>query len=74
MQQENLQEGMLFDSVLFKSNKDVESLINNLSYEQAYYMITLALQQSQKLGVFSLLESEILSKSLRILNSNITEN
>jgi hypothetical protein len=66
MEQEN-SGGLLFDSIAFKSLKDVDSLIENLTLDQSIYMVSQALQYSYKSGIFSLEESEVISKSLRIL-------
>lgn len=71
MEQENVESGLLFNSIMFKSSQEVDELIENLSYEQAFYMIIQAIQHSHKLGVFSLQESELVSKSLRIIHKEI---
>ena len=68
MEQENIGNGLLFDSIMFKTSKEVDELIENLTPEQSFYMVTQAIQYSHKLGVFSLQEGEIVSKSLRILH------
>ena len=57
----------LFDDVAIYKPEDIENLIDNLSDEQAKFMIIRAVQMAYKHGVFSLTEAEIVSKSLRRL-------
>lgn len=59
---------LLFDRIQIKEDIHLETFINDLNEEQSLYIIRLALNSAQKEGLFSLEESEILSKSIRILN------
>ena len=70
-QEDNL--GYLFGTIGFKSPKDVELLIDNLNKEQALIFITKALEDAYNKGVYSLVESEIISKSLRLITPKINE-
>ncbi len=65
--------GLLFDSIAYYTPNDVSNLCDDMNLEQAYYMIIQALQYSYNSNVFSLQESELVSKSLRLLNSHFTE-
>lgn len=65
--------GLLFDSVAFYTPNDIDSLCDDMNLEQAYYMMIKALEFAHKSRVFSLQETEIVSKSLRIMNSHFTE-
>ena len=60
-------EGLLFDSVKFKSYEDVQNLIEGITEEQAFFFLTKALEFSQARGIYNLTESELISKSLRVL-------
>lgn len=71
MEQGDTQKGLLFDSIVYKSSKEVDELIENLTVEQSFYMLTQAIQYSHKLGAFSLQEGELISKSLRILHKEM---
>jgi hypothetical protein len=64
-------QGFLFDSIAFYSEESVENMINNLDKKTVYYVLTQALAYAHTKNVFSLTESEIISKSLRILNKEI---
>lgn len=66
-------QGMLFGSIAYYDEKQLNELIENMEFEQSYFYITQALQYSFSSGLYSLPESEILSKSLRILSSKISE-
>ena len=67
----------LFDRIQIQNSEDFDNLIDTLTYEQADYIIKIALEKAFNSGIFSLTESEILSKSLRLKNKNteiISEN
>jgi hypothetical protein len=57
----------LFEEVAIYKPEDIENLIDNLSDEQAKFMLIKAVQMAYKNGLFSLTEAEIVSKSLRRL-------
>lgn len=65
--------GILFESIPYYDPEDFSNLINSLSNPQSLFMITKALEYSYKMGVFTLAESEVVSKCLRQLNSCLTE-
>jgi predicted ATP-dependent serine protease len=67
MEQEKQPIAYLFEEVAIYKPEDIENLIDNLSDEQAKFMIIRAVQMAYKHGVFSLTEAEIVSKSLRVL-------
>ena len=67
----------LFDRIQIQNSEDFDNLIDTLTYEQADYIIKIALEKAFNSGIYSLTESEILSKSLRVKNKNtqiISEN
>ena len=57
----------LFEEVAIYKPEDIDNLIDNLSEEQAKFMLIRAVQMAYKNGLYSLTESEIVSKSLRML-------
>jgi GTP:adenosylcobinamide-phosphate guanylyltransferase len=57
----------LFEDVAIYKPEDIDNLIDNLSEEQAKFMLIRAVQMAYKNGLYSLTESEIVSKSLRFL-------
>ena len=57
----------LFDDVAIYKPEDIEHLIDNLTEEQAKFMLIRAVQMAYKNGLYSLTESELISKSLRTL-------
>ena len=57
----------LFEEVAIYKPEDIENLIDNLTEEQAKFMLIRAVQMAYKNGLYSLTESEIVSKSLRVL-------
>ena len=67
MEQEKQPIAYLFEEVAIYKPEDIENLIDNLSDEQAKFMIIRAVQMAYKNGLYSLTEAEIVSKSLRRL-------
>jgi len=61
--------GYLFESVAYYKPSDLKNLIDNLTDEQSHYMIMKSLEYAHSKGLFNLTESEIVSKSLRLLSS-----
>jgi len=61
--------GNLFSSIGYKSDKDLRNLIDNLTYEQSLIFINKSLEFAYSQGIFSMNETEIISKSLSIVNS-----
>ena len=67
MEQEKQPITYLFEEVAIYKPEDIENLIDNLTEEQAKFMLIRAVQMAYKNGLYSLTESEIVSKSLRML-------
>jgi hypothetical protein len=67
MEQQKQPIAYLFEDVAIYKPEDIDNLIDNLSEEQAKFMLIRAVQMAYKNGLYSLTESEIVSKSLRIL-------
>jgi hypothetical protein len=59
---------ILFDRIQIQEDSHFESFINDLNEEQSLYILRLAINSGVNKGLYTLEESEILSKSLRILN------
>jgi hypothetical protein len=74
MNEETQPLGYLFESIEFYSPSDVNNFIDSINLPQSYYVITKAIEMAHSKNIFSLYESEILSKSLRILNSEYLNN
>ena len=65
--------GLLFDSVAYYTPNDVNRLCDDMNLEQAYYMMIKALEFAHNARIFTLQESELVSKSLRVMNTHCTE-
>jgi len=59
--------GTLFGSINYDSEDNLSKFIDEINSAQAAYCIQQALNYAHINGVFSLKESEVISKSLRIL-------
>jgi DNA helicase HerA-like ATPase len=64
MEQEKQPIGYLF---AIYNPEDIDNLIDGLTEEQAKFMLIRAVQMAYKNGLYSLTESELISKSLRTL-------
>lgn len=61
----------LFESIRYKSTEDLEKFVESIDSIQSFYVLTKAIEMAYFRGVYSLQESEILSKSIRILTKNL---
>lgn len=61
----------LFESIRYKSPEDVEKFVESIDSIQSFYVLTKAIDMAYSRGVYSLQESEILSKSIRVLTKNL---
>jgi hypothetical protein len=52
----------LFDRINIQSSDDFENLVNELNEERANFIIQIAIEKAFNSGLYSLSESEILSK------------
>ncbi len=67
MEQQKQPIAHLFEDVAIYNPEDIDNLIDGLTEEQAKFMLIRAVQMAYKNGLYSLTESEIISKSLRTL-------
>ena len=67
MEQQTQPIAFLFEEVAIYKPEDIENLIDGLTEEQAKYMLVQADQMGYRNGLYSLTESELISKSLRML-------
>jgi len=67
MEQQTQPVAYLFEDVEIYNPEDIEKLIDGLTEEQAKFMLVRAVQMAYRSGLYSLTESELISKSLRML-------
>jgi len=60
--------GALFDSILYYTPDDLNNLIDGLTREQSFYVLSQCVEYAHKSGLLSLSESELASKALRVMN------
>jgi hypothetical protein len=68
MEQERQPLGLLFDSVGYNSPDDIDRLTDEMTTEQSFYILTQALSYVHNTRLFTMQETELVSKSLRILH------
>ena len=60
--------GSLFGTIHYNTYNDLNSFITNLTKEQSLYCLIESVKYAHSKGVFSLEESECISKSIRSFN------
>ena len=63
--------GFLFGTMAYFSDESLENMMNNLDNRGIPYLLTQAIEYAHSKNAFNLMESEVLSKCLRILNKEI---
>jgi hypothetical protein len=57
---------LLFGTIqLDADNNIIDNLLSDMTYDQAIFLLSEAVKGAHKKGVYTLLESEIISKSIR---------
>ena len=71
MEEPNLGEpiGVLFDTMNYYKNEDLDRFISNLNQEQALYCILQACQSAFKRNAYNITETELLSKAIRVIST-----
>lgn len=67
-------DNQLFGTISYQSDESLEKFIDSISEIQAIYLIKLALEFSHHRGIFNMNETEVLNKSIRVLNKKLLEN
>jgi hypothetical protein len=66
--------GKIFDEVPLLSEEHLEIIIESMSNQEAIYFLTMACKSAFHRGAFSLGESEIISKAIRVISNKETKN
>lgn len=66
--------GSLFDTINYYSVEDLEKFISNINKDQALYCLIQAVQSAYRRQTYTLAESEVVSKCLRLLSIPNQEN
>jgi hypothetical protein len=74
MEQERQPMGLLFDSVGYNKPEDVDKLIDEMTIEQSFYLLTQSLHYVHNTRLFTMQETEVISKALRVLHKKISSN
>lgn len=65
--------GVLFDTINYYSIEDLEIFISKLEKNQSLYCLTEAVKSAYRRNAFSIEEAEVISKCLRKLSLNNTQ-
>ena len=72
MEQEKQPTGLLFGNIGYNKPEDVDYLIDNLDIPQSFYILTQSLHYIHDSRLLSLQETELVSKSIRILHKLVS--
>lgn len=67
----------LFDILSYSNNEELDQILSSLGQEQSLFFMTLAVKSAFNRNAFTMEETELISKCLRVLQSQsneITEN
>jgi hypothetical protein len=71
MENEKIPTKLLFGSIAVYKPEDVDLIIDTMNFEQSFFYVMQAIQYGHNSNLFTLQESELISKALRILNKGI---
>ena len=74
MEQEKQPLGLLFDSVGYNKPEDIDMLIDEMTIEQSFYLLTQSLHYVHNTRLFTMQETEVVSKALRVLHKRMSGN
>jgi len=74
MEEENNIIGSLFNSINYRKIEELNKFIDNMNLDQALYCLIQATKHGHNRGIYSIEESEVISKSIRILTNPPEEN
>lgn len=74
MEHETQPLGLLFDSIGYNKPEDVDKLIDEMTLEQSFYILTQSLHYVHNTRLFTMQETELVSKSLRMLHNRMSGN
>ena len=65
---ENKEFGKLFNSVTLLSEEHLELILSTMSQKDAIYLLVQAVKHAHHIGVYSIGESEVISKAIRVIS------
>jgi 20S proteasome alpha/beta subunit len=65
---ENKEFGKLFNSVSLISEEHLELILTTMSQKEAIYLLVQAVKHAHHLGTYSIGETEVISKSIRVIS------
>lgn len=65
--------GKLFNKIILHNENHLDVLLDTMDKERAIYLLVESVKHCHNMGVFTLGESEVISKSIRVLNRDYNE-
>lgn len=69
MSTENENTNSIFGSINYREPHELNKFIDEMNIDQAIFCLVHSARHSHKLGVFSIEESEVVSKAIRVLTT-----
>jgi 20S proteasome alpha/beta subunit len=70
---ENKEFGKLFNSVSLISEEHLELILTTMSQKEAIYLLVQAVKHAHHLGTYSIGETEVISKAIRVISKSTEE-
>jgi hypothetical protein len=65
---ENKEFGKLFNSVTLLSEEHLELILTTMSQKESIYLLVQAVKHAHHLGTYSIGETEVISKAIRVIS------
>lgn len=69
-QEQNKLYGNLFGSINLNSEEHLEVILQSMNHEQSLYFLVESIKAAHKRGAFTIGETEVISKAIRVINHN----
>ena len=66
--------GKLFDNIILNNEEHLEAILSSMNKETATYFVVQAVKYAYHNGLYSIGETEVLSKAIRILSKSESNN
>lgn len=70
---ENEEFGILFNSVTLISEEHLDLILSTMTQKDAIYLLVQSVKHAHQMGAFSIGESEVISKAIRVISKSTEE-
>jgi hypothetical protein len=70
---ENKEFGILFNSITLISEEHLDLILSTMTQKDAIYLLVQTVKHAHQMGSFSIGESEVISKAIRVISKSTEE-